>query len=271
MTIYLDVVFLVNLLYETAILYICLKVMKIPVSFWRVTVSSAVGSILYCGCLLAGMPYEKPACGFLASVFIATVSTMIALGAGKLHKSGGVLLMHYGVSFAAAGLLQLVRSVFPDGYLVLTGAGAVVFIGMFCIKIRQLLFQELLSQKRFYHVKIVLNGRRTEGRGLMDTGNGLFDPVSRAPVILVNSRIAAALLQGEAVSSQRGFRLIPFTSIGKKRGVLEAFLSDYIELETEQTGTKALEVMHCEKVLCAVTDRFDGNQRYDIILHPSLL
>lgn len=64
---------------------------------------------------------------------------------------------------------------------------------------------------------------------LVDSGNSLAEPVSGKPVSVVEEAVLRSLWE----SGGPGYRVIPYHSIGKKKGILEGYLLPELRLETE--------------------------------------
>ena len=72
--------------------------------------------------------------------------------------------------------------------------------------------------------------------GLVDTGNGLKDPVSGKEVAILEEKVWRNMR--ESICPEK-YKVIPFHSIGKERGILEGYEVDRIRL-MEETGCREL-------------------------------
>ena len=100
-------------------------------------------------------------------------------------------------------------------------------------------------------------------QALLDTGNHLTDPVSGAPVSLISKKLAD---QMKSVFRTEKYHAIPFRSVGKDRGVLNAYELPELVIEgQEQTIRK-------KHVIVAICDTGISEESiYQMILHPRLL
>jgi len=65
---------------------------------------------------------------------------------------------------------------------------------------------------------------------------------------------------------KENFRIVPFHSVGKDRGILEAYFIEKMEIKKEG------EHIVIEKPMIAITkDNISGKKEYQMILHPALL
>ena len=133
--------------------------------------------------------------------------------------------------------------------------------------------------------------------GLLDTGNGLYDPIYGKPVIIAEYSVISNLLsehqakllqiwldnlEGNNSSFSRkglpeelvqdnneerlNIMMIPYHSVGKKNGILPAFTMDKVILWDED------EQICNEKVLTAVcADRLSKQNEYQMILHRDIM
>ena len=95
-------------------------------------------------------------------------------------------------------------------------------------------------------------------KGYADTGNQLFDPISKKPVSIITCEAWHTLLEGDIPL----YRMIPFKSVGNPGGVLQAIEVDCMAiLDGEHTQI-------VEKPMIAITEQpFSGIFHYSILLH----
>ncbi len=184
-------------------------------------------------------------------------------------------------------LIQLDASVIfsniPMGYILLT------FIGIILLTVLLVWLRKRYhgSKKDIYEIELICGAMSTKSKGLVDTGNCLFDPISRKPVIIVEKQVMEQIIPSECVSllqineigmiqkeaaagqelwDRYRFRLIPYRSIGKEQGILPGIVLDRIQLRVgEETYCQ-------EKVTAAIYHRaLSMGGEYQVILHKGLL
>lgn len=108
---------------------------------------------------------------------------------------------------------------------------------------------------------------------LIDSGNSLVEPISGSPVSIIDKSIFDSFYHNQNLR----YRVIPYTSVGKKRGILSGYLIP--ELQIEVNGM----IKKCTNVYVAVRDDVDeenakreseqtnSGESVKIILHPQLL
>ena len=110
-------------------------------------------------------------------------------------------------------------------------------------------------------MELYFQGGVQKVRGMIDTGNGLRDPVSGLPVSIIDRRTADKLLHGEITV---GIRYIPYQTIGKKEGVLPIFRIDELRIYGEKE-------CHIDAPLIAISEEeISAGGEYEMILNPNL-
>ncbi len=270
MTVYLDVVFFINLLYQLGILEIINLLFRLKGNIIRMAAASVLGSVCYCMTIVMGLPVMRFSFRFLAGIALGVVSAVAAFYPGIRRRLLGVLLCEGILSACLSGILDLWGKEAESGYLMLTASAALIFLGFFCIRIRRLLSVRFQEEKNIRKVRLCHKGRIADTYGLLDTGNGLVDPISKEPVIIIQKSLAKKLLLNEGIEEQKGYRVVPYDSIGKKKGILKAFRIERLEILKEGESGKD-EALIKEKVLCAVYEQNYSNNAYEVILTPLLL
>ena len=214
-----------------------------------------------------------------------------------LKKFGQLITYFYLVAFtmggAVLGIIYFMSSSslpnavsnLPLHYLWLVVALIIAgFIGKYGIAyIKKTFLQDLLK----IPVEIRVQRHLFKVTGLVDTGNQLVDPLSGSPVIIVEYSVLKPYLPSELqeiintggevdlsklakVMPEEGtvpsFRLIPFTTIGKRHGMLVGFRPDEI---TVFTGGQ--ELHKTDVVIGIYNRRLSSRGGYRALLHPDLI
>ena len=114
-----------------------------------------------------------------------------------------------------------------------------------------------------YRLRIYDRGNKIEGMALLDTGNGLYDAISKKPVMLGSKNFLEKLWKGKDPPLMR---MIPYHSVGKKMGMLCAFRAQRLEIEC---GGDWQFVEDAWVAVCEECVSVDGE--YEMILHPDML
>ena len=144
-------------------------------------------------------------------------------------------------------------------YLGLAFSGYIGY-GFFRFLIRRLYREKAEDLKA---VRIPLGEKNVCLKALLDTGNHLCEPVNGAPVCII-SESAAGTIQDFFLPER--YHAIPFQSIGKKRGILDAY--ELPELIIEDTYREIC----CKRVIVAICNTgISQDSLYQMILHPQLM
>lgn len=239
----------------------------------RSTLRTATPGRLAAGAAVGAAGYLLP--------FFWTASGMLKLAAGICVGTVGMLCVTFPVkslrmflkllerlllySFGMGGiLLFFIRSLKPARE-VLTGAFGILGAGGIAFLILRR-FRFGLKTKDLCTAILCRNGIRVKAAGLTDSGNSLTEPISGKPVCVVGKSLFERLWGKDT----GGFRVIPYHSIGKKRGIMKGYLLPELELDME--GMK----LKFKDVYIAVSDEeifsSDGAEAesVEIIINPGL-
>ena len=292
--IYIDVLFVVNLLINYILLRACCAFTNLKQNKYRIMFGAFIGA---CYSVLIFFPdfsaLYSTICKLLISMLIVACSFPFYTFKNYLKT----LLIFYMVSFGFGGC---VLGVF---YFSDIGArlGAVYSNGIFYFNLPWTVLA-LCGTMFFLAVKLfgLFSGRSYRGSSLkkrlclsygnntaeitalLDTGNSLIDPITLSPVIVAEYRSIKHLFNDDIKNglerighdnlswimtevSQKGLRarLIPFSSLGKENGMLIGFVPDKAEIY-DDCGVRVL-----EKCVVAISEHCLSKDRsYAALLNP---
>ncbi|MCL2416222.1 MAG: sigma-E processing peptidase SpoIIGA [Defluviitaleaceae bacterium] len=262
--IYADVLFLVNFLMNLLAFYLAMVLCRKSVFWLRLILGAAISAAIYC--LLLFSPLAR-FLGLLSSLFILGTGLFIAAKTKTKRDFLLLLLMTYVNAFALSGAVVAVENLFaPRGIstmgLALGSFSAInlaigAVISFMALKIGQkYIFKKLISGQAFCSFRVYLGGRSVIINALIDTGNSLIEPISKSPVIVAEfDKIQTILPEGlrflfrdnrqdnlnDLISSAMTgglwtrLRMIPFSSVGSRKGVMVGFKPDKIEIINQDT------------------------------------
>ncbi len=257
---YIDVLFLENLLLDYLLLSVTARLLKLSAGRIRRLLCAALGSGLLC-LIYALFPGCPPAGFLLLHTAIAAVMVWLGLKTRGLRIFGKALILLYLCSFLLGGIFGWLQNYIRFPVYPFLGLSILSYwllsLGMgWLTRFRQ-------KERHIYSVTLGFHGRVLKLRGLVDTGNGLHDPVFGKPVSILTKELQLALCGAGDVL----FYPVPFHSIGKKDGLLPAFYADFLQIESE--GRTLCRV---ERPLLGVTkEPLSSKKEYGILLHPDLL
>ncbi len=127
----------------------------------------------------------------------------------------------------------------------------------------------ITRQKLYYPVILYCDGKEYPMKALVDTGNGLIEPISKKAVSLVGMDYFER--QWEKEGKRREFqpvrfRAIPYHAVGTKKGILHGYEMDRLIIFTDERKVEIL------KPMIGISEHAVGNRgTYQMILQPQLL
>lgn len=262
-TIYIDSIFLLNLVMDLYLLTLTGKVLGKTATYSRIFAGSVIGALGYCIVLcLPGIPYMlKVLAGMLPIGALMIKIACRTRGIKELLRAEGYL---FTFSFLIGGFIIFLKAKIPllanrsDSMAVVAGLGFVGFI--ICQKLVGT--YQKRKQDHFCHVFIPGDNGQVEIMALIDTGNGLVEPVSKKPVAILEENEWKNL---KMWMKPEKFKIIPYHSIGKTNGMLEGYEVDAMEVKGD-AGEKQF-----DKVIIAIfKGKISKKGGYQMILPPEL-
>lgn len=203
--IYIDVVFVTNLLMDYILLRFTGKIFRCGKSRGRTLLGALLGALFSC-CIL-----YVPAAGFLPAVILlhgACAVGMLVVGCGL--KKGSLLvkavLTLYMAAFLCGGFWEAAKSEN------LTARAFVLFAAVTCLGASAwsyLADSIRIRMKNVYPVTLVCGGRSKSFYGFYDSGNLLMDSVTRKPVSIGKPDILYDLLPAETADQLKHLKENP--------------------------------------------------------------
>lgn len=289
--VYIDVLFLTNLVVNYIILLAAGKLSGRVARRWRLALASFLGAVYAALALIApwAAAYSFPA-RLAFGVFMASFAYPHARGAALV----AVVLSFFLCSAVAAGTALALQAC-SVRYLAagsFSPADPAIHWWMIAMSLAVLSAFPALARLGGYGagkplpllaLELEVNGRKLCFTALVDTGNNLRDPVSGLPVIVVEwdalrnvmpEEVSAFFLSTwDLVPSSlpgtpmgRRLRLIPYESLSGKKGVLPGFRPDRLAL-VQKSGLKAFK----NAIVCASGEPLSPSGLYQALLHPDLV
>lgn len=233
MTVYLDLVILLNFGVDLLLLCGASRLCGYPAGWRRCALSALFGGIYAGVCMLPGF-------SFMGNLFWRLISlacmAVLAFGWNKSALRRGVLFVllcmalgGIAVGFSTKGFLQIIAAAAAVCVMCLVG------------------FRGRIGGRQCVQVVLRMGQRKKQLLALKDTGNALHDPITGQGVLVVGSDVAQELfgLTEQALkdpihtlqnSSLRGLRLIPYSAVGQPRGMLLAMCMDEVQVDGQRSG-----------------------------------
>ncbi|MCA1053429.1 sigma-E processing peptidase SpoIIGA [Rossellomorea aquimaris] len=269
MTLYLDVIWLLNLFVDFILLWLTGLILKRQYALWRIAVGSLIGSVII---VISFSPFAHVVGNPLVKLLFSLIMVYSAFGFKRFRYYAANLLMFYFVTFLTGGIL------IGAHYFLTFDPGAETTVLLASIKgygdpiswvfvMLALPIAWYFSKARMdsvEHVKIQydqlvdvlvkIGEFEFTVRGLVDSGNQLQDPISKTPVMIVSIEgfketvpEAVHVLCEEAediFSGKRNLeeqwtdrlRIVPAQSVGRNSQLLAAIKPDSIMLKDHESN-----------------------------------
>lgn len=299
MTVYLDVIWLLNLLFDSLLLLLTAIILKRQFSLWRLVVGGFIGSLII---LLSITPFHSYSGHTLTKLMFSILMVLVTFGYKRFRYfitslatlyfvtfllGGSLIGIHYFLNFdlqvSSALLLSSVKGYGdPISWLfVLLGFPIAWHFSksrLENLEMTKILFDQLVK------VTIDIHGQSFQFTGLIDSGNQLYDPLGRMPVMIVSlyhkqEQFPPSLLElatygkklqtGDVEFAEQfasKIRLVPCRVVGQEQQLLVAIKPDRISISKNNEESIAY------KVLVSFTlQQLSVDNAYQCIVHPKLL
>ncbi len=293
MTVYIDVVLLENLCMNYIILFATGFILKLKMKQLKLALSALLGGIY---AILTYMQILEIYSTMIMKIILSLCMIYIAFTPKNIKALLKELILFYLISFAFGGCaFALLYFLKPEDIFMING----VYIGSYPLKIALLggvigfvityiafkIVKNRMSKKGLiYLVKIQIEEKEIELKAMLDTGNMLRDPITGAPVIIVERENLYGVIPGnilnniekiiggdweeyeEEITYRSKFRIIPFQSIGKQNGMLLGFKVDQITIMTDIEDIKKENA-----IMCIYTQSIGKNNSYSALIGLDML
>ncbi|HEX7066502.1 MAG TPA: sigma-E processing peptidase SpoIIGA [Bacillales bacterium] len=298
MTLYLDVIWLLNFCIDLLLLQLTAFVLKRQVGKRRLFAGAFVASVFI---LFLFTPFSALMYSPLAKLGYSILIVLTVFGYKRFRAFVQVLFMFYFVTFMIGGGMFALHYFMQGSGAILNGIAmhatpfgdvfswAFVVIGFPClwffskqrirhIKAKKIRYDQIVS------VEIKVADTRIEAKGLIDSGNHLQDPITKTPVMILQLASFSNYFPEQLIQRAKDpeglfeeeeqlppdwehrIRLIPFRGVGQKHNFLLAFKPDEVKIKQEQ------DTFVCRKVFIGLNeDRLSAEGEFNAIVHPKLM
>ena len=267
MTIYLDVIFLENIVINYIILYVTGLISKSKIKQKKILLGASIGaiySIIYY--LLKLKVYSS----FIIKIILSIAIIYVVFNSNNFKDLFKLVLLFYLTSFvfggAAIATIYMVDSqniTIQNGVLVgsytiktiLIGIIVAYFTLVFAFKIMK---SKLSKKDLICEIRVTLNNKIIKTKALIDTGNLLKEPITNLPVIVMEHTLLFDVIPKDILNNTEKvlggdfskipddikdeysskLKVIPFSSLGKQNGMLLGIkgedLNVYLKDETKK-------------------------------------
>lgn len=288
MTLYIDVIFLENVMMNYVILLSTQILSKEKRNRLRLIISSIIGSLYS---LMEYISKIDVYSNQLLKIILSIAMVYIAFKANTFKKIIKQLLIFYLTSFTFGGcaffLLYYIR---PEQ--ILTDSGKYILkivilgaiLGFFILNLVPKIIKNRIDKNITINlIKIFYNGKAHIVKAMLDTGNLLCDPITKTPVVIVEKNELKEIIPQQLLNIsekeimsynfnylneeiQTRLKIIPFKSIGNENGILIGFRPDYLEMEFED------EIISIKNVIIGIYEnKLSKNNNYSAIFGLNII
>lgn len=249
MTIYIDLVFFINLTMDLYILSGVKFLLKLQTKLYRIILGSIIGSSSILLLFLKLNTLELN----IYKILISIIMTYVTFGKNKFFNK---LFYLYIISIIVGGSLYLINDSLGykvDSFIFINNGYNINLIILLIISplIIYLYIKEFLKFKKkintTYNVIIKIKNKIINIEAFLDTGNKLIDPYFHRPIILLNKKYINL--------KKHKIIYVPFNSLNNN-GILKCIIPEYILIDNKKY----------DKCLIGISD----NLKYDCILNERI-
>lgn len=299
MSIYIDVIWLLNLLFDALLLLLTGIFLKRKIIIWRLIAGALLGSIIV---ILMVTPFSfyvsHPFIKLLFSLFMIWVSfgfkrfryfvqNLLTFYFVTFLMGGGIIAIHFFLN-RNIGMQQGIFLTNKTGLgdpiswiLVLIGFPFLWFFSR--TRIDELKYKKI-TYNQIVNVTIRIDDATLKLRGLIDSGNQLYEPITKSPVMIINIEKASDILpkrmlelsaninttletfEIDHIKWENRIRIIPYRAVGQEHQFLLGIKPDEISIFYEEKW------LNVKKGLVALNHvKLSTDDEYDCIVHPKMI
>ena len=258
MTIYVDLVFLINFIMDFYILSGVKFLLKLKTKIYRVFLGALVGSL---SILLLFLKLATSELNML-KILISIIMVLTTFGRSNFFNK---LFYLYVISIFLGGSIYLINDALGyevDGFIFINNGYSINLIILVIISpiIIYLYVKEFIKYKRqintHYDVTIKLKNKTINVVGFLDTGNKLVDPYFNRPIILLDKKYIN--LRGKKII------YVPFTSLNNS-GIIKCIIPEYILIDKRAISKCLIGISENLKYDCILNERIIDYEENNII------
>ncbi|MDF2892483.1 MAG: sigma-E processing peptidase SpoIIGA [Clostridia bacterium] len=294
--VYGDVILLENLVMNFIILWCTARLLKHKHSYLLLVIAAFIGAIYALGSYFTDLTYlYTPFMKIIFSVLIITVAYL----PHHIREFVKLMAVFYITSFvfggAAFGLFYFLNGLKYISYgtfyikdFPVKTLGVSIIIAYFVVKFSWDFVQYRIKRERIItEIIIVMDNKKAEIMALVDTGNALNEPITKAPVVVAEyssikellptdiqeifeqnnqndfNIIAHIMSNSELVTR---FRVIPFKSLGKDNGMLLGFKPDEVQFVENKKQQNIKNI-----IIGIYNKKLSNSGEYCALIHPDIL
>ena len=238
--IYVDIMFAVNITMDIILLFMVKKIRRLSARVWRILAGAFIGAL---GAVVFSLISLHKTIESIASlILLPYLMTGTAFDFKNIKSNIFNLITIHLISAFLGGMIQIILCHAPldhdlwmlaymeniyshFSYLKLFACafGAWVLLIYFCNKLKN----HYSMQAVICDVLLTIHGHGVSAKGLLDTGNGLYDPIDQKPVGIICYDFFKVYLNKSDLDT---IRIIPMRTVGGQSKLLTAVCIEQMEV-----------------------------------------
>lgn len=256
MVVYLDLVFIVNFLFDFMILFTISKILKLQTKILRIILGSLVGSLTVFSLFLKFNTITL----LIYKIFVSVIIVIVTFGKRNLIKK---IYYFYFVSIVIGGFIYFVKLqlTYNNSGLVFNKSNISLSMVLYLLMTPIFIFGYLkeidffkMKRSMLHSVVMVINNKKYHYSGYIDTGNSLYDPFKRRGVLI---------LYDKSFEINQKFIYVSYNTLDGN-GVIPCIKIDELYIDTKKINKEFL-------LGISKRDFHIKNIEANIILHKDLL
>ncbi len=267
MTVYLDVIFIENMIINYIIIYVTGIISRAKIKQIRIIIGSLIGAIYSIIYYLINLKIYS---SVILKILLSVIIIYISFNSSNFKNLIKQIILFYLVSFVFGGasiaIIYMVNSqniTIENGVLIGNYTIKTVLVGIavayFTILVGSKFVKNKMTKKDFLcDVEISLNGKKVRTKAMIDTGNLLKEPISNVPVIVMEHSLFYGIIPNEILNNLEDIlggdlsqipneiqdeyisrlKVIPFSSLGKRNGMLLGIKADEFTIVIDEEEKK---------------------------------
>ena len=259
--VYIDRLFLLQLVQSCVLLLLTRAFLRSTVTLKRIVFASAAGTLLFCVIFL--LPGISRNIKVLLFALCSLATLWLAFRIRTLQVFCRAVILYHAAAFLLAGALYALLHAAGRRPAMTTMQASLCAVGVGTAALYILRWEKKSAQAVIVAAILEDGDVKITLEALIDSGNSLYDPISQRPVCVVEK----AALEGKIpLDIPEKFRLIPYHSLGKKHGIMQA-----VEIEKLKVKKEGQELVIEKALLGLYENKVTQSGAYQMILHPALL
>lgn len=265
MIIYIDVIMLENFIINLFLLMVTMKLFKYK--YYKTIYIAALVGAMYTLVLFTEYKFLTSFSFKLIMVLVMISITMKSLEFFKVIKASigfvvsSFTLCGLAFSFSIAGESKYNFNYFAiNNYSIKYIIISIMIFYIFIIRMIDYLKDRALIKNFIYDIEILSDDKKVLIRGLLDTGNGLREPVTNLPCIIIENNF----IKEDTIKRKEEF-LIPYNTV-KEDGSLKGFKSDKVRVKGSDNIWRDVEV-----ILCLCENKLSKENEFNALLSRGVI